>query len=77
MHDGIVFISIIIAVIIWGILGASDHYSCVGISQHCSRYVYNRSLGLPPWPDDETDLEPGDQEPEQTEPQSEKTLDTI
>jgi predicted PurR-regulated permease PerM len=77
MHDGIVFISIIIAVVIWGILGALIVIPVLASASIVTRYIYNRSLGIPPWPEDELDLEPDDPESEQIESQSEKSLDTI
>ena len=77
MHDGIVFISIIIAIVIWGILGALIVIPVLASAGIVGRYIYNRSLGLPPWPDDGLDPEPGDPKAEQTGSQSKNNLDTI
>jgi len=77
MHDGIVFISIIVTVVIWGILGALIIIPVLASASIVARYIYNRSLGLPPWPEDESNSEPVDPESDQTESQSEKQLDTI
>ena len=52
MHEGIVFIAIIIAVVIGGILGALIIIPVLASAGVIGRYIYNRSLGLPPWPDD-------------------------
>ncbi|MBC8504131.1 MAG: AI-2E family transporter [Chloroflexi bacterium] len=51
MHEGIVFIAIIIAVLIGGILGALIIIPVLASAGIIGRYIYNRALGLPPWPD--------------------------
>jgi predicted PurR-regulated permease PerM len=48
MHDGIVLIAIIIAVVIWGILGALIVVPVLASAAIIGRYIYNRSLGIPP-----------------------------
>ena len=55
MHEGLVFIVIIIAVVIGGILGALIIIPVLASAGVIGRYIYNRSLGLPPWPDDPPD----------------------
>jgi predicted PurR-regulated permease PerM len=52
MHDGIVFVAIIIAVVIWGILGALVIIPVLASASIVIRYIYNRSLGLPAWSED-------------------------
>jgi len=52
MHEGIVFIAIIIAVVIEGILGALIVIPVLASAGIIGRYMYNRSFGLPPWPED-------------------------
>ncbi len=52
MHEGLVFIAIIIAVVIGGILGALIIIPVMASVGVIGRYIYNRSMGLPPWPDD-------------------------
>ncbi len=56
MHDGIVFIAIIIAVVIGGILGALIIIPVLASASIIGRYIYNRSLGLPPWPDEPPEI---------------------
>jgi predicted PurR-regulated permease PerM len=53
MHDGVVFISIIIAVAIWGILGALVIVPLLASIGVVLRYVYRKAQHLPPWPEDE------------------------
>ncbi len=50
MHDGIVFIAIIVAVVVWGILGALIVIPVLASAGILGRYVYQRIQGLPPWP---------------------------
>ena len=55
MHEGLVFIAIIIAVVIGGILGALIIIPVLASAGVIGRYIYNRTLGLPPWPMDPPD----------------------
>jgi predicted PurR-regulated permease PerM len=58
MHDGIVFIAIIIAVVSWGILGALIIVPMLASAAIIGRYIYYRALGLPPWPDEQGTTHP-------------------
>jgi predicted PurR-regulated permease PerM len=50
MHDGIVFVAIIVAVVVEGILGALIVVPLLASGAILVRYVYRRILNLPPWP---------------------------
>jgi predicted PurR-regulated permease PerM len=52
MHDGIVFVAIVIAVVLRGILGALVIIPVLASASIVIRYIYNRSLGLPVWPEE-------------------------
>lgn len=51
MHDGVVFIAIIAAVVLQGILGALIVIPVLASLGVLGRYVYRRLLGLPPFPE--------------------------
>jgi len=51
MHDGVVFIAIIAAVVLQGILGALIVIPVLASLGLLVRYVYRRLLGLPPFPE--------------------------
>lgn len=51
MHDGIVFIAIIVAVVLQGILGAVIIIPVLASVFVLGKYVYRRLLGLPPFPE--------------------------
>lgn len=51
MHDGVVFIAIIVAVVLQGILGALIVIPVLASVGVLGRYVYQRLLGLPPFPE--------------------------
>lgn len=51
MHEGIVFISIMIAVVLQGILGAIIIVPLLASISIVGKYTYRRILKLPPWPD--------------------------
>jgi len=50
MHEGIVFIIIIGAIVTWGILGALVVTPVVASAGIIGRYIYCKVLGLPAWP---------------------------
>ncbi|HLF87874.1 MAG TPA: AI-2E family transporter [Anaerolineales bacterium] len=51
MHDGVVFVAIIAAVILQGILGALIVIPVLASFGLLGRYIYHRLLGLPPFPE--------------------------
>jgi predicted PurR-regulated permease PerM len=53
MHEGIVFIAIMIAVVLQGILGAIIIVPLLASISIVGKYTYRRILKLPPWPDDD------------------------
>jgi predicted PurR-regulated permease PerM len=53
MHEGIVFIAIMIAVVVQGILGAIIIVPLLASISIVGKYTYRRILKLPPWPDDD------------------------
>jgi len=50
MHDGVVFIAIMAAVVLQGILGALIIVPVLASAGVLGRYIYHRLRGLPPWP---------------------------
>jgi len=60
MHDGVVFIAIMAAVVLQGILGALIIVPVLASAGILGRYIYRRLRELPPWP--EQDEETGSQE---------------
>ena len=56
MHEGIVLIAIMVAVVIQGVLGALIIIPLLASLSILARYIYHRILGTPPWPEEE-DLE--------------------
>ena len=50
MHEGIVFIAIMVAVVIQGILGALIVIPLLASVSVIIRYIYSMVLGVPPWP---------------------------
>ena len=50
MHDGIVFVAIIVAVVIWGILGALIIVPTLASMGVLGKYIYSRLIGEEPWP---------------------------
>ncbi len=53
MHDGVVFVAIMVAVLLQGILGALVIVPVLASSAVVGRYLYRRLLSLPPFPDAE------------------------
>jgi predicted PurR-regulated permease PerM len=53
MHDGVVFIAIMAAIVLQGILGALIIVPVLASVGVLGRYIYRRFRGLPPWPQDE------------------------
>ena len=51
MHEGIVFVAIMIAVVVQGILGAIIIVPLLASISIVGKYTYRRILKLPPWPD--------------------------
>jgi len=51
MHDGVVFVAIIAAVVLQGILGALVVIPVLASLGFLGRYVFRRLLGLPPFPE--------------------------
>ena len=51
MHEGIVFVAIMIAVVVQGILGAIIIVPLLASISIVGKYTYRRILRLPPWPD--------------------------
>jgi len=49
MHDGIVFVAIIVAVVVQGILGALIVVPVLASGAILARYVYHRVINVPPW----------------------------
>ena len=58
MHDGVVFVSIIIAVVVEGILGALIVVPVLASAGILVRYIYHKILGVPAWPELETEAKP-------------------
>jgi predicted PurR-regulated permease PerM len=54
MHEGIVFVAIMIAVLVQGILGALIIVPLLASFSIVGKYTYRRILKLPPWPDVDT-----------------------
>ncbi|MBI3158649.1 MAG: AI-2E family transporter [Chloroflexi bacterium] len=52
MHEGIVFVAIMVAVVLEGIIGALVVIPLLASGAVLVRYLYHRMQGLPPWPDD-------------------------
>ena len=55
MHDGVVFIAIMAAVVLQGILGALIIVPVLASAGVIGRYIYHRFMGLPPWNPKELD----------------------
>lgn len=53
MHEGVVFIAIIAAVVIQGVLGALIIIPVLASASILTRYLFYRIQGLPPWPEEE------------------------
>jgi len=53
LHDGVVFIAIMAAIVLQGILGALIIVPVLASAGVLGRYIYRRFRGLPPWPQDE------------------------
>lgn len=51
MHEGIVFIAIMVAVVLEGIIGALVVVPLLASAAILVRYLYRRALGQPPWPE--------------------------
>jgi len=51
MHEGIVFVAIMVAVVVQGILGAIIIVPLLASISIIGKYTYRRILELPPWPD--------------------------
>jgi predicted PurR-regulated permease PerM len=51
MNEGVIFVSIIAAVVLWGILGALLFVPLLATLGVIARYVRRRLLNLDPWPD--------------------------
>ncbi len=54
MHDGIVFVAIMAAVVLQGILGALVIVPVLASAGVFLRYIYHRWMGTSPWPPNET-----------------------
>lgn len=54
MHEGIVFVAIMVAVLVQGILGALIIVPLLASFSIVGKYTYRRILKLPPWPDVDT-----------------------
>ncbi len=63
MHDGIVFVAIMAAVVLQGILGALIVVPVLASGGVVARYLFRRILGLPPWPEPEAETESAPQVP--------------
>jgi len=59
MHDGIVFIAIVAAVVIQGVLGALIVIPVLASGAVISRYIWRRIQGEDPFPEPPAPLEPG------------------
>ncbi len=53
MHEGIVFVAIMVAVLVQGILGALIIVPLLASISIVGNYTYRRIRELPPWPDDD------------------------
>jgi predicted PurR-regulated permease PerM len=54
MHDGIIFVAIMAAVVLQGILGALIVVPVLASIAVVGQHIYRRLLGLPPWSEEET-----------------------
>ncbi len=52
MHEGVVFISILVAVLIMGIQGAIIVIPLIASVSILAKYLYFKIVGIPPWPED-------------------------
>ena len=53
LHPGVVFVSLIGALALSGVLGAFVIVPIIATMKMVGRYVHRKLLGLPPWPEDE------------------------
>lgn len=53
MHDGVVFVVIIVAVVVQGILGALVAVPVLATGLILVRYIYHKIINVPPWPEAE------------------------
>lgn len=58
LHEGIVFVAIIAAIVLQGVLGALIVVPLLASAMIVGRYVRRRLLGLPPFDDEETEASP-------------------
>ncbi len=78
MNEGLIFVAIIGAVVLWGILGALLIVPLLATAGGIARYVRARLLNLDPWPEDVTYATsppaelPSDEELAQTFPEVDK-----
>lgn len=52
MHEGLVFVSIMVAVVLEGIIGALVVVPLLASAGILARYLYRKALGIAPWPED-------------------------
>ncbi|TAK10666.1 MAG: AI-2E family transporter [Anaerolineae bacterium] len=52
MHEGLVFVAIMVAVVLEGIIGALVVVPLLASAGIVARYLYRKTLGVPPWPDE-------------------------
>lgn len=62
MHEGVVFIAIMVAVVLEGILGALIVIPVLGSAGVIGHYLYRKTLGVNPWPEDELVKEKNEKE---------------
>ena len=53
MHDGVIFVAIMAAIVLQGVLGALIVVPVLASAMIISRYIYRGFLGLPLWPEDD------------------------
>jgi predicted PurR-regulated permease PerM len=70
MHEGIVFVALVVAIIFWGVLGALIIVPALASAIVIGRYVRRRLLGLPPFASDTTPIirAPAESQPESDSP---------
>lgn len=76
IHPGIVFVSLIGAVTLSGILGALLIVPVIASAKVLGRYIYNKMLGLPAWHEPEDSSEEPDNSKDNEEKTETKNLET-
>jgi hypothetical protein len=80
MNEGLIFVAIIGATVVWGILGALIIVPLMATIGVVGRYVRCRLLHLEPWPENvapatlPVEVEPVDDHKPQSQPESDETL---